>query len=113
QRLTTAPVPGQGEHGIAPVALRSPWEDIAGSYVEMVRPEDVARLMVISQGGPGDRKAQAVATRHGLFGLDLEKGVVLRGRLRGRWVTGPPERLAITAAREFRQFLDEPPPLGM
>ncbi len=41
------------------------------AYVEMVRPEDASRR--ISEG-----KLPFTATRYGLFGHDLEKGVVLR-----------------------------------
>ena len=72
------------------------------SYVEMVRPEDAARR--ISEGTLPFR-----ATRYGLFGYDLERGVVLRGRLRAFWLPGGgvPEAAEVL----YRDFLDEPPPL--
>lgn len=72
------------------------------SYVEMIRPEDASRR--VSEG-----RLPFTATRYGLFGYDLERGVVLRGRLRGYWVE---KSTAFTRAEEaFRSFLDEPPPL--
>ncbi|MDB5349227.1 MAG: hypothetical protein JWN86_474 [Planctomycetota bacterium] len=72
------------------------------SYVEMVRPEDAARR--IHEG-----RLPFMTTRYGLFGYDLERGVVLRGRLRGYWM---PKGSAFSLAEEtFQAFLVEPPPL--
>ena len=74
----------------------------AWSYVEMVRPEDTSRR--IHEG-----RLPFSATRYGLFGYDLERGVVLRARLRGFWF---PKAEAFTLAESaYRAFLDEPPPL--
>ncbi len=79
------------------------------SYVEMVQPNDCARRIVrgmLAEGKP--YPAQSI--RYGLFGHDLEKGVVLRGRIRGVWID------AAVAAEEARRrheaFLREPPALG-
>jgi hypothetical protein len=72
------------------------------TYLEMVRPEDCARR--ISEG-----KLPFRSTRYGLFGYDLERGVVLRGRLRGFWT--PTIGAFEFAEARLRQFLDEPPPL--
>ena len=72
------------------------------AYVEMVRPEDAARR--ISEGRLPFR-----ATRYGLFGYDLERGVVLRARLRGFWI--PIGQAFDRAESLYRDFLDEPPPL--
>lgn len=72
------------------------------AYVEMVRPEDAARR--IHEG-----RLPFAATRYGLFGYDLERGVVLRGRLRGFWL--PKASAFREAQRHVRDFLDEPPPL--
>jgi hypothetical protein len=72
------------------------------AYVEMVRPEDASRR--ISEG-----KLPFRATRYGLFGYDLERGVVLRGRIRGFWL--PSSGAFDRAEPLFREFLDEPPPL--
>jgi hypothetical protein len=72
------------------------------TYLEMVRPEDSARR--VNEG-----KLPFRSTRYGLFGYDLERGVVLRGRLRGIWT--PTIGAFEVAEARFRDFLDEPPPL--
>ena len=77
------------------------------SYVELVHPDDAARRIVATS-----RLSQlGHTTRYGLFGHDLEKGVVLRARLRGHWirVENPQEE----ARQLYSRFLHEPPPLGM
>ena len=72
------------------------------TYVEMAHPEDAAR--VIREG-----RLPFPATRYGLFGYDLERGVVLRGRLRGFWM--PKSEAFSRAEVAYREFLLEPPPL--
>jgi hypothetical protein len=74
-------------------------------YVEMVHPEDVSRR--IREGGPS--LARSPTTRYGLFGYDLERGVVLRGRLRGIWLES--ETAKEDAFARMDHFLAEPPPL--
>lgn len=104
QRLTTRPIPTADAHPFGPLAV-----PLGGSstYLEMVHPYDVSRRVVES---PTDGSTIA-ATRHALFGYDLEKGVVLRGRLRGVWMQEPhADRSAIID--QHKRFLDEPPPLG-
>jgi hypothetical protein len=95
--LTTGP-PGDARHPwLAPRSGRDGW-----TYVEMVHPDDASRR--VHEG-----KLPFVATRYGLFGYDLERGVVLRGRLRGVWL---PKAVAFTEAeRRYDAFLHEPPPL--
>jgi hypothetical protein len=68
----------------------------------MARPEDASRR--IHEG-----RLPFTTTRYGLFGYDLERGVVLRGRLRGFWLPKA-EAFSLAEAR-FRAFMDEPPPL--
>ncbi len=70
-------------------------------YVEFVHPGDVSRR--VSRGG------SARSTRHALLGHDLERGVVLRARVRGHWLGAEsPHRRSL----ELRDaFLREPPPL--
>ncbi len=70
-------------------------------YVELVHPQDVTRTI---------REEGAEACRYGLFGYDLEKGIVLRARLRGLWL--PAESADAEAAAHFGRFLLEPPPLA-
>ena len=72
------------------------------SYLEMARPEDTARR--ISEG-----RLPFGSTRYGLFGYDLERGVVLRARLRGFWT--PTVGAFDFAERKLGEFLAEPPPL--
>jgi hypothetical protein len=74
-------------------------------YAEMVHPDDVSRR--IREGGR--TLALAHTTRYGLFGHDLEKGVVLRARLRGLWLRS--ENAKQTALERFDEFLHEPLPL--
>lgn len=74
-----------------------------GPFLTMAHPQDVARWMVAD--GP-----TGAATRYALFGFDLEKGVVLRGRLREVCFPVGAE-CDERAAEEHRLFLTEPPPL--
>jgi hypothetical protein len=90
--------------------LGAPEFDGGQSYLEMVPPNDVARLIQIKSAKPEEGPGETLALRYGLFGHDIEKGVVFRARLRGYWA-----RSDITiedANLRYRQFLIEPPPLG-
>jgi hypothetical protein len=75
-------------------------------YAEIVHPDDISRR--IREGGR--TMASARTTRYALFGHDLEKGVVLRGRLRGIWLQADDGKQA--AFDELEKFLEEPLPLG-
>ena len=78
---------------------------VAGrDYVEMVQANDCARR-VLSKPAAG-----AFSIDHELFGHDLEKGVVLRGRIRGIWIESHSPEDEIR--RRYDEFLDEPPSLG-
>jgi hypothetical protein len=72
------------------------------AYLELIHPDDASRR--ISEG-----KLPFKATRYGLFGYDLERGVVLRGRMRGYW--SPLAEAFALAEAKTREFLAEPPPL--
>jgi hypothetical protein len=100
ETLTT--LPPTGAIGKAP---RIHLADSA-AYLEMAHPDDVTRRICI--GGQSAQLSQD--TLYGLFGHDLEKGVVLRGRLRGAWVPVGDEKPE--AIRRMNEFLNEPPPLG-
>jgi hypothetical protein len=87
----------------------SVFPSIAGSddlcYVEMAHPDDLARRTSFESAAVPGR-----LVRYALFGLALEKGVVLRARLRGCWARSQsPEH---DAAVFYQSFLRQPPPLG-
>lgn len=108
--LTTLPVPSESPHRLAPRLSRVASPPPGSVYTEMVQPDDCARRIL---GEPQDAGAGADGTSwtgYALFGHDLEKGVVLRGRIRGCWIeSSQPEE---EAARRYEAFLGEPPPLG-
>ncbi len=83
----------------APVVIHRP-ADAAVSYIEMCHPHDTAGFDVGTTG----------VLRFRLFGYDLEKGVILRGRLRGIIVDRPGDLDAARAA--YEQLLREPPHLS-
>jgi hypothetical protein len=85
--------------GEPPLVLYRP-ADLAVTYVEMCHPHDGIGLELDGE-----------QARFRLFGHDLEKGVILRGRLRGLIVTRAGDE---AAAREaYRAFLREPPNLSL
>jgi hypothetical protein len=87
---------------LVPVDLHGePW-----LYAEMVHPHDISRRIREA----GRTLAQAHNTRYALFGLDLEKGVVLRARLRAVWLRGADAKER--AFEHFEEFLSAPLPLG-
>jgi hypothetical protein len=85
--------------------IPGPWGD-GWTYIELVHPHDAARR-ITEAGKPA---SLGHTTRYGLFGHDLERGVVLRGRLRGLWTTSPTAR--DDALARYEEFLSLPPPLG-
>jgi hypothetical protein len=79
-------------------------------YVEMAQPNDVARRIFDQRVERGSASVQILSNRYALFGYDLEKGVVLRARLRGLWLRSQtPEADALS---RYHEFLREPLPLG-
>ncbi len=86
-----------------PGCLLFRWPQSGVSYVEMIDPSDFGR----------DELAPSAAGRlklsHRLFVSPLEKGVILRARLRGVYL--PCEGDERNAAEAYRAFLDSPPPL--
>jgi len=88
------------------VSSRPGPSETSPTYIELIHPDDVSHAAgphVRDHDGPG-------SVRHALFGYDLEKGIILRGRLRGTWLLGPPDEAEIDRRR--RAFLREPLPLG-
>jgi hypothetical protein len=108
--MTTLPVADLSRASCRPRLFAIPTTADPGlNYVEMVQPNDVARRIIVEPAGqlPSHRSS---ITRYALFGHDLEKGVVLRARLRGCWIRSQtPED---DARRLYDAFLQEPPPLG-
>ena len=73
------------------------------SYLEMCHRDDCTRVMArLNDGG--------MESSFGLFGLDLEKGVILRGRLRAAYVSRENDKEL--ACKLFQSFLDERLPLN-
>ena len=108
--LTTMPVPATSPHTLPPLVVGEPDEIPGKSYVEMVRPDDCARRIAAAPGEAGTSSDRVSSIRYGLFGHDLEKGVVLRGRIRGIWVDS--SSLEDEVRRQHGRFLEEPPSLG-
>jgi hypothetical protein len=74
------------------------------SYIEMTHPDDGVRIISRSE-------RTSVSWGFGLFGLDIEKGVILRARLRAAFI--PRRRDTEQATRLFNQFVAEPPHLSV
>lgn len=83
-----------------PILLVQPF-GVNGSYAEMVHPHDGIGIETDGKG----------AFRYRLFGHDLEKGVILRGRLRGLVLPRDGDEDAARAA--FAEFVKEPPNLTL
>ena len=99
-RLSTNVVHPSGSPRFHPVRLVS---SDRGPFVTMAHPQDVARWVHVDG-------AAGVAIRYALFGVDLEKGVVLRGRLREVCLADGEASFG-RQDEERRFFLTEPPPL--
>jgi hypothetical protein len=80
------------------------------TYIEMFQPNDVARQIRLEPSEPQLPLLDSLAFRYGIFGHDFEKGVVFRARMRGYWAVA--ETPAHRVSSLYRQFLNEPPPLG-
>jgi hypothetical protein len=102
--LTTLP-PAEESSPLAPRVIPGPWDD-GWSYIEMVHPHDASRRITEA----GKPTSLGHTTRYGLFGHDLERGVVLRARLRGIWTNS--SRARGEALEHYEGFLNEPLPLG-
>jgi hypothetical protein len=107
--------PGASQAGMPralypPLVVAPPGGEAGEYYVEMARPGDVTRRFFDERVESGSAPAFVLRAHYALFGHDLEKGVVLRARLRGLWLrSAAPE---VDALARYREFLTEPPPLG-
>ena len=79
------------------------WPDVEASYVEIVYPgdSDCSKLKLCGSG--------RWELSHGLFSGELEKGVIVRARVRGAYL--PRERDEELAARAYAEFLKSDLPL--
>ena len=92
------------ESGAGCLLFRLP--DVDLSYVEMVHPADFQHDE-LSPGRPG---GGALRIAHRLFRTSLEKGVILRARVRGVFVNRRDD--AEAAAECYAAFAAADPPLG-
>jgi hypothetical protein len=92
------------ESGVGCLLFRLP--NVDWSYVEMVHPADFQRDE-ISRGEPGDGTLRVA---HQLFRMSLEKGVILRARVRGVFVKRRDDAQA--ALECYESFAAAEPPLG-
>ena len=110
RRLTTLPLFNSIVPGLSQVAAFGPGHESGGRYLEMVQPDDVARRIYRGQSPPELSSAGQLTIHYGLFGHDLEKGVIIRARIRGLWISR--NDVATVPPVAVRDFLETPPPLG-
>lgn len=77
------------------------------SYAEMIHAADFQSDVLSFQAA--EHGLRCAEMEHHLFPGSLEKGVILRSRIRGVWM--PSAEAESLAAAEYRQFLHTPPPL--
>ena len=87
------------------ILCRFPGQDL--SYVEMIHPRDPA-LSIFTDPKPGSE--ETICWGMQMAGDYLEKGVILRRRVRGVFL--PAEQDEILAQEAYQQFLDLAPPLN-
>jgi hypothetical protein len=110
--LTTLPVPNTAGAPLemTPRVFSLPRSKPETHYLEMVQPNDCARRILGGSGDDAVTSPRSLSTRYALFGYDLEKGVVLRARLRGIWIRSKAPQAQVRPCVE--EFLNEPLPLG-
>jgi hypothetical protein len=108
--LSTLPLPSSSHDRLSPWIYAPPGDDPDTFYIEMVQPNDVARRIIATPIGKAPASRAGLSLRHALFGHDLEKGVILRARLRGLWIRSKSPDDEASALLE--QFIREPLPLG-
>ncbi len=104
--LTTLPIDSQTRPNI----FSPPGVATGTTYIEMVRPNDAARQIHLEPSDPDLPVLERIACTYGLFGHDMEKGVVFRARLRACWLDAGNDGTRIESL--YTSFLDEPLALG-
>lgn len=102
-------IPGSGcllDASAGPCLFVFRFPDLPFSYAEMTHPADFQGAALV----PSVENPATVETRHRLFAERLEKGVILRGRVRG--VVVDRARDLQTAAACYTAFAAADPPLG-
>ncbi len=92
------------DSGTGCLLFRLPGGDL--SYAEMVHPADFQ----YDEFQPGESRGNVVCIAHRLFRTNLEKGVILRARVRGIFLKRPDDTQI--AARCYAAFAGADPPLG-
>ncbi|MBI3462819.1 MAG: hypothetical protein HY000_07130 [Planctomycetes bacterium] len=92
----------QPEQGAGCLLFRLPGSSL--SYAEMIHPSDFREDQLATAAADSD-----LTLRHRLFSGELEKGVILRGRVLGLLL--PRENDQQAAAQAFAAFSESPPPL--
>jgi hypothetical protein len=96
---------------LLPPRVWSPFgTEARAAYVELAHPNDTARRTTQQATEAGSSSICAATTWYALFGHDLERGVILRSRLRGCWIRS--DSAEDEAQALYGDFLGEPPPLG-
>ncbi len=108
--LTTLPIPRSFPHTLPPRSFTPTGFARDILYAEMVQPNDCARRIGREPAERPSEPRTSLSTRYALFGHDLEKGIVLRARLRGLWIPYPSPESEIQ--RLYEEFVSEPPSLG-
>jgi hypothetical protein len=109
-RLTTLPVPVTMDPEFSRDATIGPLVEAGERYLEFAHPHDVARRVVERHAQKDSNTAAELSIRYGLFGHDLEKGVIVRARLRGLWISR--HDAGEMALEAFCEFAKAPPPLA-
>jgi hypothetical protein len=102
--VATVPLVVNRDAGPGCLVFRFP--EIGLSYGEMVHPADFER----SNLKRATAHDAAIEVRHRLFAERLEKGVILRARVRGVWVDGAEDTRQVAAC--YAAFAAAEPPLG-
>jgi hypothetical protein len=102
--IAAVPVVVNSESGPGCLLFRLP--DAGLSYGEMVHPADFQRSQLKRPAG----ETSPIEVRHRLFAERLEKGVILRARVRGVWVDGADDTRQVAGC--YAAFAAAEPPLG-